>query len=204
MTKIATVGDVVTKALEKNWEEGDVTGQLSTDKTCCPTYFDLMALRLGGRMGKALTINGIYDNNQLVKNSDITVPDAITYVDKRINIKFTAPGTEISNLFTEPYIFNFEYYIDDELQKTIGLPNQTLYPGDEVTNYIDVTIPESYVDGEHRLEISYSGTEDFDADDMWVGHNTADGNVSYDGSSATVIWYTFSEDSVQININPKK
>lgn len=205
MTKIATVGDVIDKALAKNWEEGDLTGQLGTDETNCPTYFELMALRLGGSMGKALTINGTYDdNNQLVKNSDISVPDAITYIQKTINIKFTATQTEETNLFTEPYIFNFEYYIDDELQKTIGLPDQTLDPSDEVTDSINVTIPESYVDGEHRLEISYSGTEDFDADDMWVGHNTADGNVSYDGSSATVIWYTFSEDSVQININPKK
>lgn len=205
MTKIATVGDVVTKAISKNWSEGDITGQLSTDKTNCPTYFQLRVLRLGGSSsGRALTINGTYENNQLVKNSDISVPDAITYVQKTIKITFNAAADELSNIFTEQNIFDFKYYVDDKLQKSINLPDQTLYPGDNVTDDINVNIPETYISGVHKLEISYVGNETFATNDAWVNHNINDGDVSYNGSSATVIWYTFSSDSVQIYINAIK
>ena len=202
MTKIATVGDVVTKAIAKNWKEGDIAGQLSMDKTNCPTYFQLMALRLGGSSGRALTINGTYENNQLVKNSDISVPDAIAYVNKTITFEFTAPD-EITNIYTEPQIFECQYYIDDVLQDTYHLPDQTLDPGgDNVIHTETIEMSEENESAEHKIIIEYIGNENLYTDGDWVLCDMA--TVESNENSCIVTWRNWSDNNINIQITARK
>lgn len=202
MTKIATVEDVIDKALEKNWEEGDVTGQLSTYKTNCPTYSELMALRLGGSMGKALTINGIYENNQLVKNSDISVPDAITYVQKTIYVDFVAPNTAALNPFDSPGNFTINY--TNVNNSVISSPE--LGPDETSSESITINVPDDIISGEHVIEISYNG-----AGTIFTGNNNVEvtgntaANVDDKGDNSwTITWYNWSEDGITIILSPQK
>lgn len=202
MTKIATVEDVIDKALEKNWEEGDVTGQLSTYKTNCPTYSELMALRLGGSMGKALTINGIYENNQLVKNSDISVPDAITYVQKTIYVDFVAPNTAALNPFDSPGNFTINY--TNVNNSVISSPE--LRPDETSSESITINVPDDIISGEHVIEISYNG-----AGTIFTGNNNVEvtgntgANVDDKGDNSwTITWYNWSEDGITIILSPQK
>lgn len=203
MTKIATVGDVIDKALAKNWEEGDVTGQLGTDETNCPTYFELMALRLGGSMGKALTINGTYDdNNQLVKNSDISVPDAITYIQKTINVDFVAPNTAALNPFDSPGNFTINY--TNVNNSVISSPE--LEPTGTSSDSITIDVPDDIIGGEHVIEISYNGDGT-----IFTGNNNVsvtgntDANVEDKGDNSwTITWYNWSEEGIGIILSPQK
>lgn len=203
MTKIATVGDVVTKAIAKHWEEGHVTGQLGTDKTNCPTYSELMALRLGGSMGKALTINGTYENNhQLVKNSDISVPDAITYEQKTIYVEFVAPNNEALNPFDSPGNFIINY--TNVNNSVISSPE--LGPDETSSKSITINVPDDIISGEHVIEISYNG-----AGTIFTGNNNvevtgnADANVDDKGDNSwTITWYNWSEPGITIILSPQK
>lgn len=202
MTKIATVGDVIDEALAKHWEEGDLTGQLGTDKTNCPTYFELMALRLGGSFGKALTITGEYTNDQLVKNSDISVPDAITYIQKTINIYYNAPNNESLNPFDSPGNFTINY--TNVNNSVISSPE--LGPSETGFESITVNVPDDIISGEHIIEISYNG-----AGTIFTGNNNvevmgnADANVEDKGDNSwTITWYNWSEDGITIILSPQK
>ena len=161
-----------------------------------------MALRLGGRMGKALTINGIYDNNQLVKNSDITVPDAITYVNKTISFEFTAPD-EITNIYTESQIFKCQYYIDDVLQDTYYLPDQTLDPhGDNATYPETIEMPEENESAEHKIIIEYIGSENLYTDGDWVFCDIA--TIESNENLCIITWSNWSDDNINIQITARK